>query len=93
MIVNYASSIINKLEALLTDEARVVIYDRHVFIVQSTGVNFTNIFSAKDEQLWHTSFLMLLMGDRIWQKKHKTLATCAKILEVKYLAKFQCNCW
>ncbi len=38
MIVNYASSIINKLEASLTDDARVVIYDRHVFIVQATAV-------------------------------------------------------
>ncbi len=36
-IVNYASSIVNKLEALLTDDNRVVIYDRHVFIVQATG--------------------------------------------------------
>ncbi len=35
MIVSYASSIVNKLEALLTDDARVVIYDRHVFIVQA----------------------------------------------------------
>jgi hypothetical protein len=34
MIVNYASSIVNKLEALLTDDGRVVIYYRHVFIVQ-----------------------------------------------------------
>ncbi len=33
MIVNYASSIANKLEALITDDARVVIYDRHVFVV------------------------------------------------------------
>ena len=36
MIVNYASSMVNKLEALLTDNAWVVIYDRHVFIVQAT---------------------------------------------------------
>jgi hypothetical protein len=36
-IVKYTSNIINKLEALLTDNARVVIYDRHVFIVQATG--------------------------------------------------------
>jgi len=35
-IVNYASSVVNKLEALLTDDARVIIYDRHVFIVQAT---------------------------------------------------------
>ncbi len=38
-IVNYASSIVNKLEeALLTEDARVVIYDRHVFIVQATAL-------------------------------------------------------
>ncbi len=36
-IVNYTSNVINKLEALLTDDTRVVIYDRHVFIVQATG--------------------------------------------------------
>jgi hypothetical protein len=30
-------TIVNKLEALLTDDARVVIYDRYVFIVQATG--------------------------------------------------------
>ncbi len=37
MIVNDASSVINKLEALLTEDARVVIYNRRVFIVQATG--------------------------------------------------------
>ena len=37
-IINYASSVIKKLEALLTDNARVVIYDCHVFIVQASGV-------------------------------------------------------
>jgi hypothetical protein len=36
MIVNYASSIVIKIKALLTDDARVVIYDCHVFIVQAT---------------------------------------------------------
>jgi hypothetical protein len=36
MILNYSSSIVNKLEALLTDDARVIIYDHHVFIVQAT---------------------------------------------------------
>jgi hypothetical protein len=35
-IINYASSIVNKLEALLNDDARVVIYDHRVFIVQAT---------------------------------------------------------
>jgi hypothetical protein len=36
MIVNYASSGVNKLRALLNDDARVVIYDHHMFIVQAT---------------------------------------------------------
>jgi hypothetical protein len=36
-IVNYASSVINNLEAVLTDNVR-VIYDRLVFIVQATDV-------------------------------------------------------
>jgi hypothetical protein len=36
-IINYTSSIINKLGASLTDDARVIIYDRHMFIVQATG--------------------------------------------------------
>jgi len=38
MIVNDDSTVVNKLEASLTDDARVVIYDRHMFIVQATGV-------------------------------------------------------
>ncbi len=36
-IVNGNSRVVNKLEASLTDDARVVIYDRHMFIVQATG--------------------------------------------------------
>jgi hypothetical protein len=38
-IVNDNSRVVNKLEASLTDDARVVIYDRQMFIVQATGVN------------------------------------------------------
>ncbi len=37
-IVNYSSTIVNKLGALLTNDARVVIYDRRVFIVQAAGL-------------------------------------------------------
>ncbi len=37
MIVNDDSTVINKLEASLADDARVVIYDRHMFIVQATA--------------------------------------------------------
>ena len=44
MIENYAYSIVNKLEALLTDDARVVIYNCHVFIIQATDyINYTCI--------------------------------------------------
>ncbi len=38
MIVNDDSSITNKLENSLIDDARVVIYDCHRFIVQAIGV-------------------------------------------------------
>ncbi len=36
MIINDDSSVVNELEASLTDDDRVVIYDRHMFIVQAT---------------------------------------------------------
>jgi hypothetical protein len=36
-IVNDDSRVINKLETSLTDDARVIIYDPHVFIVQRPG--------------------------------------------------------
>jgi hypothetical protein len=36
-IVNYASSSVNKLNASLNDDARVIIHDHHMFIVQVTG--------------------------------------------------------
>ncbi len=39
-IINYTSSNVNKLEALITDDARAVIYNRHVFIVQATDVSY-----------------------------------------------------
>ncbi len=43
MLVNYASGGINKLKASLNENARVVIYDRHIFIVQATG-HFHSLF-------------------------------------------------
>jgi hypothetical protein len=36
-IVNDNSRVINKLEASLTDDARVIIYDHHMFKVQATA--------------------------------------------------------
>ncbi len=38
MIVNYDSSIVNKFGASLTDDATVIFYNRHMFIVQATGL-------------------------------------------------------
>jgi len=37
MIVNDDSRVVNKLEASLTNDARVAIFDRHMFLVQATG--------------------------------------------------------
>jgi hypothetical protein len=37
-IINDDSRVVNMLEASLIDNARVVIYDRHMFIVQATGI-------------------------------------------------------
>ncbi len=36
IIINDDTNIVNKFEASLTDDTRVVIYDRHMFIVQAT---------------------------------------------------------
>jgi hypothetical protein len=43
-IVNDDSRVINKLETSLTVDARVVIYDRHMFIVQTPIVNVMKHF-------------------------------------------------
>jgi hypothetical protein len=43
MIINDDSRVINKLEASLTDDARVIMYDHHMFIVQATGAFFTGM--------------------------------------------------
>ncbi len=41
-IVNYASSSVNKLKASLNDDARVIIYDRHMFKEQATVFQFSS---------------------------------------------------
>jgi hypothetical protein len=42
-IINEDSRVINKPETSLTDDARVIIYDCHIFIVQATGVVFKTL--------------------------------------------------
>ncbi len=44
MIINDNSRVINKIEASLTGNARVVIYNHHMFIVQATVISGINIF-------------------------------------------------
>ncbi len=46
-IINDNSSIINKLETSLIDDTRVIIYDRHMFIVQAAGVPRENPLQSK----------------------------------------------
>jgi hypothetical protein len=46
MIVEYNCSIINKLKASITDDARVIIYDCHTCIVQDTGCVFTPLWNV-----------------------------------------------
>jgi hypothetical protein len=41
-IVNYDSNVTNKFKASLTNEARVLIYNRHMLIVLATGVTDSN---------------------------------------------------
>ncbi len=50
MIVNDDSKVVNKLETSLTVDARVVIYDRHMFIVQASGDICQPLISV--EQKW-----------------------------------------
>ncbi len=47
MIVNDDSGIINKLGASLTDDAKVLIYDQHMFIVQATECNLGRVFNFR----------------------------------------------
>ncbi len=57
IIINDDSRVINKCEASLTDNARVVIFECHMFIVQATSffeglqvkleIKFANIFAIK----------------------------------------------
>ncbi len=49
-IINDDSSIINKLEASLTDDARVIIYDRQIFTVQATDYSPSQLYQPRGYQ-------------------------------------------
>jgi hypothetical protein len=41
-IINDDSRVVNKLETSLSDDTTVVIYDRHMFIVQAIDIKFAD---------------------------------------------------
>ncbi len=53
-IVNDDSRVITKLETSLTDDARVVIYDHHMFILQAIGEYFRRYssFLSLEQKSW-----------------------------------------
>ncbi len=55
-IVNYNSSAVKRFGASLTDDARGVNYDRHMFIVQATGGQISNL-CVKVGQFLRLSYL------------------------------------
>ncbi len=81
LIVNYASSIINKLKALLTDNAGVIIYDNHVFIVQATGYVCQTVwpwkafFNVNEEDLYYKSFMIVNYDRKVCSKLWHHLLT------------------
>ncbi len=52
-IVNNDSRVVNKLDTSLTDKARVVIYDCHMFIVQATGWRSQLCHHIYNRNWWH----------------------------------------
>jgi hypothetical protein len=51
MIVNDDSRVINKLEVSLTEDARVIFYDCHMFIVQATGLKRVSFIEKPNKAL------------------------------------------
>ncbi len=72
-ITNYNSSIINRLGASLTDNARVIIYDRHIFIEQATGGESSNLYL----NVVHFSTHVLIR--HLWQLETVVLLHCCSI--------------
>jgi hypothetical protein len=68
-MVNYASSSVNKLRASLNDDARVVIYDHHMFIVQATGRKVQDYYPGSHPLLYfRIHFLDLVINWCLHQK-------------------------
>jgi hypothetical protein len=63
MIVNYEFSVVNEFGASLTDDTRVVIYDRQMFIVQATGITvliqLDTLLMLTSYQTWYRDAQMI----------------------------------
>jgi hypothetical protein len=65
MIVNDDStSITNKLETSLIDNARVVIYDRYMFIVLATSLTFLSKVAASNRLSRHSQRFDIRIGQK-----------------------------
>ncbi len=70
MIVNDDSRVINKLEASLTDDDRVVTYDYHMFLVQATDVISNLNFVVKQlKEMYETAHCKLHVN-RVYYISH-----------------------
>ncbi len=69
MIVNDDSRVVNKLETLLTDNARVIIYDHHIITAQATVVNvMKNFFSFVTKAVFTLArFVREIARDFAWR--------------------------
>jgi hypothetical protein len=74
-IVNYDSRVVNKLKTSLTGNARVVIYDHHLFIVQATERRRQSIFIelTRGRNLLTTSYLKTALQQTKLQQGRKIL--------------------
>jgi hypothetical protein len=66
-IVNDDARVVNKVEASHTDDARVVIYEHHMFKVQATGYVFTTLHLIRNLRIGPISWGVRLLG------KHSSL--------------------
>jgi hypothetical protein len=77
MIVNDDSRVINKLEASLTDDTRVIIYDRNMFTVQATGAN---TLSGALKGVQHNSQILDQGGNCFFcNKTHQLIAVITNV--------------
>ncbi len=61
-IINDDSRVVNKLKASLNDNARVVIYDHHMYIVQATEVKISLNSDCRENELPLTSMKEINTG-------------------------------